>query len=105
MKNAAGKTWIGKTWIEKTWIGAAALAVILMFACSAIGPATAAPLRAAVQKPQASKTTELSARRHTRHYTRYAYRRYYQPYYIDRPYYYAPAPFFPFFGLGYGPLW
>jgi hypothetical protein len=87
------------------WIGAAALAITLIFACSAIGPATAAPLRAAVQKPQAQDATEFSARRHMQHYRRYAYRRYYQPYYIDRPYYYAPAPFFPFFGLGYGPLW
>jgi hypothetical protein len=87
------------------WIGAAALAVTLMFACPAIDLAAAAPLRAAVQKPQAQKATEFSARRRIRHHPRYANRRYYQPYYIDRPYYYAPAPFFPFFGLGYGPLW
>jgi hypothetical protein len=68
------------------WIGLAALAVTLMFACSAIGPATAVPLRAAVENPQAQETTEFSARRRIRHHARYAYRRYYQPYYIDRPY-------------------
>ena len=82
-------------------IGAAALAITLIFACSAIDSATASPLRTTVQKPQASKTTEFSAR----HHPRYAYRQHYQLYYIDRPYYYAPAPFFPLFGLGYGPLW
>jgi hypothetical protein len=87
------------------WIGAAALAITLMFACPASDSATAAPLRVAVQKPQAQAATEFSARHRVRHHPRYAYRRYYQPYYIDRPYYYAPAPFFPLFGLGYGPLW
>jgi hypothetical protein len=89
----------------RKWIGLAALAVTLMFACAAIEPATAAPLRAAVQNPQAQDATEFSAGRRLRHHTRYAHRRYYQPYYIDRPYYYAPAPFFPFLGLGYGPWW
>ena len=89
--------------------GAALLAVTLMFGGSAaIGPAAAAPSQTAVQKPQASNTTDLSARRRYRHHYRYAYRPYYQPYrpyYYDRPYYYAPAPFFPFLGLGYGPWW
>jgi hypothetical protein len=88
------------------WIGAAMLALTLMFGGSAdIKAAGAAPVQAGLQKPQASTPTDLSARRRTRHY---AYRRYYRPYYpayYDRPYYYAPAPFFPFFGLGYGPWW
>jgi hypothetical protein len=94
-------------------IGAAVLAVTLMFGGSAAtGPALAAPLPAAVQKSlqerQASKAAELSARRRIRHHHRYADRPYYRPYYpayYDRPYYYAPAPFFPFLGLGYGPWW
>ena len=94
-------------------IGAAVLAVTLMFGGSAaIGPAPAAPLPGAVQKSlqerQASKAAELSARRRIRHHHRYADRPYYRPYYpayYDRPYYYAPAPFFPFLGLGYGPWW
>ena len=75
---------------------------------AAIECAIAAPSQAAEQKSPASKAADLTARRHTRHYRRYAYRRYAQPYYptyYDRPYYYAPAPFFPFLGLGYGPWW
>jgi hypothetical protein len=86
------------------WIGAAILTFTLMFAGpAAIECAIAAPSQAAEQKPP-----DLTARRHTRLHRHYAYRRYDQPYYptyYDRPYYYAPAPFFPFFGLGYGPWW
>jgi hypothetical protein len=88
------------------WIGAAILALTLMFGGSSeIKAAGAAPVQAGLQKPQAAMPTDLSARRRYRHY---AYRRYYRPYYpayYDRPHYYAPAPFFPFFGLGYGPWW
>lgn len=89
------------------WIGAAIVAFGLMFnGAAAIGPAAAAtPPQAVAQAPQASSTTDLSARRRYRHHYRYAYRPYYRPYYYDRPYYYAPAPFFPFLGLGYGPWW
>ena len=83
------------------WIGAAALAATLMFGCSAIDSAAAAPLRAAVQNPQTSNTNAFSARRRLRHHPRYA-----QTYYLDRPYYYAPAPFVPFnFGYGLWPWW
>jgi len=86
------------------WIGAAILAFTLTFGGSATIDRAAAT---ALQKPQVSKSTDLSARRraHNRHY---AYRRYDRPYYpayYDRPHYYAPAPFFPFLGLGYGPWW
>jgi hypothetical protein len=92
------------------WIGAAILALSLMFdGSAAITPATAAPLQARLQMPQASKTTDLSARRRVRYHLHYAYRRPYRPYdpyYYDRPYYYAPAPFVPFnFGYGLWPLW
>jgi hypothetical protein len=90
------------------WFIPALLAVILMCGGSiAINPADAAPAQAAAARQQhASKATDLSARRHIRHQRRYVYRRYYRPYdpyYYDRPYYYAPAPFFPFLGFGYGP--
>jgi hypothetical protein len=92
------------------WIGAAMLAATLVFGgAAAINPAAAAPLQAVVQKPQATTATDLSARRRTLHYRRYAYRHYYRPYYYDRPYYYrpypydAPAPFF--LGFGFGPWW
>jgi hypothetical protein len=78
-------------------IGAAALALTLMFAAT-VNPAAAAP--ASVQKPEASKATDLTARHHTRHHQRDAYRPDYQPRYYDRPYYYAPAPFVPF-NFGY----
>jgi len=88
------------------WIGAGVLTLTLMLGGSAaMGHAAAAPLQAALQNPQAWKATDLSARRRYRHRTRYAYRPYYRPYYYDRPTYYAPAPFFPFLGLGYGPWW
>ena len=91
------------------WIGAAVLAVTLMFCgFAAIGPALAAPLPAELRAPQASKAADVTARRRIRHHHRYADRPYHRPYYpayYDRPYYHAPAPFFPFFGLGYGPWW
>jgi hypothetical protein len=86
------------------WIGAAILTLTLMFAGpAAIICAIAAPSQAAGQK-----APDLTVRRHTRHHQHYAYRRNDQPYYptyYDRPTYYAPAPFFPFLGLGYGPWW
>jgi hypothetical protein len=92
------------------WIGAALLAVSIMFGNAAsIDRAGAAPLPAAVQKPQAADATDLSARRRVRHYPRYAYRSYDRPYYYDRPTYYRPYPYavpLPFFlGFGFGPWW
>jgi hypothetical protein len=89
------------------WIGAAALALTLQFAgAAATDSATAAPLRIAVQKPEMAKATDLSARRRVRHNPRYAYRPYERPHYLDRPYYYAPAPNFALaFGFGFGPWW
>jgi hypothetical protein len=87
------------------WIGAAILALGLMTGGAAASVA-AAPLRAGMQMPQASKATDLSARRYAGHHPRYVYRRNYQPYsphYYERPYYYAPAPFVPF-NFGYG-IW
>lgn len=90
------------------WIATALLAVPLAFAGAADNSAGAAPLQAAVQK-QASDTSDLSTSRRARHHHRHASRRYhrsYQPYYLDRPDYYAPAPFVPFnFGYGIGPWW
>jgi hypothetical protein len=86
------------------WIGAAALTLALMFA----GPAAIDCAAAAQSQAAEQKTSEPTARRHTRHHQHYVDRRYDQPYYptyYDRPYYYAPAPFFPFLGLGYGPWW
>ena len=91
------------------WIRAAILALTLMLGGSAaINPAAAEPAQATAQRQQAGAATDLGARRHYRRHTRYAYRPYYRPYYptyYDRPYYYAPAPFFPLLGLGYGPWW
>jgi hypothetical protein len=85
-------------------IGVAMVAAALMFGGSvAIHSATAMPLQSTVQKLQTGEATGLGARRRVRH--RYVYRPTYRPYYYDRPSYYAPAPFFPFLGLGYGPWW
>jgi hypothetical protein len=94
----------------KISIGAAILAVTLMFGGAAtIDSASAAPVQAAAQKPQASDATDLRARRRIRHDPRYAYRPYVQPHYYDRPDYYRPYPYVlpvPFFlGFGFGPRW
>lgn len=87
-------------------IGAAVLAATMTFGgLVAIGSAAAAPLPTAVQKRQANEASDLGARRRIRHHQRYVYRQVDRPHYYDRPYYYAPAPFFPFLGLGYGPWW
>jgi len=91
------------------WIGAVLLAVALILGNAAsIGSAGAAPLPAALQKSHAADATDFSARR-IRHYPRYAYRSYDQPYYYDRPTYYRPYPYavpLPFFlGFGFGPRW
>jgi hypothetical protein len=89
------------------WIGTAVVALALLFAGAAtIDPAVAAPLQAAVQKPEMPKATDLGARRRVRHHLRYAYRPYDRPHYLDRPYYYAPAPNLALtFGFGFGPWW
>jgi len=71
---------------------------------AAIPSAFAASLQATAQPPQTAKAAGISARRRVRHHDSYAYRSY-DPVYYDRPYYYAPAPFFPFLGIGYGPWW
>ena len=88
-------------------IGAAVLAAALMFGGSvAIRSAAAAPSQAAVaDNRKRIEARDIGARRRIRHHHRYAYRQVYRPYYYDRPSYYAPAPFFPFLGLGYGPWW
>jgi hypothetical protein len=86
------------------WIAASFLALSLTFAPSVgINPAAAAPSPAAVQKPQAMKATDASARRRYRHHLLFVDRANPGPYfpsYYDRPYYYAPAPFVPF-NFGY----
>ncbi len=88
------------------WIGAAILAMTLMFGRAAISPVLAASSPAVMQKSMQSHHAEhFSARRRIRHHHRYAYLPHYDPVYYDRPYYYAPKPFFPLFGLGYGPWW
>jgi len=94
----------------KRWIGAAVMAAgLALSGPAATGSATAANskvgLHAAGQHAtDASKATDLSARRRIRHYHPY-----YRAYYYDRPYDYrpypnaAPVPFF--LGIGFGPRW
>jgi hypothetical protein len=90
------------------WIGAASLALALMSGgATAIHPAAAATLEAAVQNPETSKATDFSARRRVRHPMRYAERTGDRFYYYDRPTVYRPYPYAlpaPFFlGLAFGP--
>jgi hypothetical protein len=90
------------------WVGTAILALALTSGvASAIHPAMAVPLQAAAQKPEMSKATDLSARRHARHPLRYADRAGDRFYYYDRPTAYRPYPYVlpvPFFlGFGLGP--
>ncbi len=87
------------------WIGAAALAAFILIFGGHLGICVTAKAHAAAQRLHTQGATDLSARRHYRHYHhyRYAYRPYY---YYGNPYYYGPGPFFPFvpfFGFGYGP--
>jgi len=87
-------------------IGVAVVAAALTFGGSvAVRSAAATPLQTVVQKRQADEATDVGARRRARHPHRYVTRPIHRPYYYDRPSYYAPAPFFPFLGLGYGPWW
>jgi hypothetical protein len=95
----------------KTLIGAAG--GLALAGLAAIQPAAAASPNAGVHAIDASKATDLSARRRYRQHYRYGYRRYYQPYYLARPTYYRPYPYyaaapFPFglgIGFGVGPWW
>jgi hypothetical protein len=91
------------------WIGAVILALTVLLGGSAATTSAAAAAQAAVQKQQADRATDFSARRYYRRYHRYGYRPYYRPYYSSyyaRPYYYRPYPYYapaPFpFGFGFG---
>ncbi len=87
-------------------IGAAILAAAMMFGGSvAIASAAAGPSRTEVQKLQTAEAGDIGARHRIRHHHRYVDRQVYGSYYYDRPHDYAPTPFFPFLGLGYGPWW
>jgi len=91
------------------WIAAALAATFILGGSAAIGPAAAASSPAALQKPEAQKAADRSARRRARHPLRYAYRAYQRPHYYDRPDDYRPYPYIlpaPFFlGFAYQPWW
>jgi hypothetical protein len=102
----------------KTLIGAVVVAGGLALAgLAAIQPAAAASPKAGVLAIDASKASDLSARRRYRHHYRDGYSRYHTPYYLARPTYYRPYPYYyrpypyyaaaPFvgFGPGIGPRW
>jgi hypothetical protein len=80
-------------------IGAAVVVLAFIFGdLIPIVSVAAAPLQATVRGPS-SAAAEPGTRRRIRHYRTFA-----QPYYLDRPYYYAPAPFLAFnFGYPIGP--
>jgi hypothetical protein len=96
------------------WFGATALAVASLVGASlAVTSAFSVPASAraavsasvAAQQAQAAHVSDVSARRHHRPLFRDVSRPAYSSYY-GRPYYYAPAPFFPippFFGYGWEP--
>src|SRR3954468_7544730 len=101
----------------KTLIGAAIVAGVVAFAGPAAidSAAAAAPMMMKAQIAGSSDVTDISARRHYRHYHRYGYyprydryRPFIRPYYYARPYYYRPYPYYapvPFFlGFGFGPF-
>jgi hypothetical protein len=99
----------------KTLIGAVVVAGGLALAgLAAIQPAAAASPKAGVLAIDASKASDLSARRRYRHHYRDGYSRYHTPYYLARPTYYRPYPYYyrpypyyaaaPFpFGVGFSP--
>ena len=87
-------------------IGAAILVAAWMAGASvAITSAAASPMQTAVQKQRAGEASDLGARHRVRHHHRSVSRPIDRPDYYDRPHDYAPAPFFPFLGIGYGPWW
>jgi hypothetical protein len=90
------------------WIGAAIMALSLIGSSAAMDSAAAASLEPSAARPGMRDAASSRLRRHVGHheYARYVYRPYYQPAYLDRPYYYAPAPNFALaFGFGFGPWW
>ena len=109
------------------WIGTAVLAMIVFVGPTRIESiAATSSLPPAARASQAShasaRPTDVSARRHVRHYHRYyhsGYRHYrygyrpYYPHYYARPYDYEPYPYYgpaplPFgfgFDFGFGPWW
>jgi hypothetical protein len=99
----------------KRWIGVAIMASGLVISGPAATGSAAADnskvgLHAAgLHATNASKATDLSARRRVRHDRHDAYRSYDRPHYYDRPYDYRPYPYaapVPFFlGFGFGPSW
>ena len=88
----------------KTWIAGAVLAAALALV-GPVAPASAAATnsKAGIHATQASKATDLGARRRSRHARHDASRA------NDRPYDYRPYPYqtpVPFFlGFGFGPSW
>jgi hypothetical protein len=88
------------------WIGAAILALGLIGCGAAMDPVAAASQETMTAKPGMRDTAGAHGRRHARHHEYARYRSAYQPTYLDRPYYYAPAPNFALaFGFGFGPWW
>jgi hypothetical protein len=99
----------------KRWVRAAVMAAgLVLSGPAATGSAAAANSKvglhaAGLHTTDASKATDLSARRRIRHHRHDAYHPYYRAYYYDRPYDYRPYPYeapVPFFlGIGFGPRW
>jgi hypothetical protein len=87
------------------WFGAAMLFVTLI-ASSSVTSRAAYAASAEVRKTQTEHARSDSARRLHLYRDHFAYWPSHDPHYYGRPYYYAPAPFFPLpplFGYGWEP--
>jgi hypothetical protein len=87
------------------WFGATVLAVASLVVTLAFGVPASARAAVAAQQAQTAYAGDGSTRRHHQPLFRDVSRPAYSSYY-GRPYYYAPAPFFPippFFGYGWEP--
>jgi hypothetical protein len=104
MTKRTGAAAIGVTSLGVTSLGVTSL-VVMLLAVTFGGSASARAAGYAAVAVQHAQANDVSARRHQRPRYRYVSRPPYPDYY-GRPYYYAPAPFFPippFFGYGWEP--
>ena len=74
------------------WIGAAVLAAAVILGGSPVIPSAMAAEVSSATRPADAATIRAGTQRRN-HHQHYAYRPYY-PYYLGRPFYYSPGPFF-----------
>jgi len=74
------------------WIGAAVVAAAVNLGGSPVIPSARAAEVSSATRPADAATIRAGTQRRN-HHQHYAYRPYY-PYYLGRPFYYSPGPFF-----------